>query len=401
MIHKIRKNLSSLRALWALYFANALSLFGNVFSELAIPWFVYELTGSALATAGVAFAGQLPNILVGIFSGHFIDRFNARLISLFSDALNFFAVALIPFLFHLGFLDILLLGLLVFLSKVFDTPGSTARQVMLAELIEKHQLPRDRVNGSFSFIETLADLTAPILAGVLLALIGAVYLLIIDAVTFALSFFIIAFGYGFSVRIKAESSSVSIWAAWQWLAATKTIRNLAIYDALLNTVATSLLAVALPILASELSGSGALYGVWMASFAAGTTLTTALYTMVGHKLNPYRLLSFTPIGQLLGLVIVLLVIKSDTPLVLASLGLFIFGANLGVGSMLDAKLLQTQVPEDRRGTVFAAFSSIRYLGVPVGLLAAGYFLEEMNIFFIFFFWGILCLIASGLWCFKK
>ncbi len=392
---------SGKRALLSLFSANTLSLLGNVLSELAVPWFVYELTGSATATAGIVFAGQLPNILVGLFSGRFIDRFSARTVSLFTDGVNLFAVALIPLLFHLNALDMVLLGILVFFSKVFDTPGHTARQVIVTELIDKQGLPRDRVNGIYSLIETMADLLGPVLAGLLLTLIGAVYLMAIDAVTFALSLLIMAFGFGLKRHTRHEDRSASLRDAWRWLIITPPVRKLALYDALVNTVATTLLAVTLPVLAKEYAGSSTIYGLWMAAFAGGTTLTTGFYAWAGHRLNPHTLLRITPLGQIAGLLILLAVLLVKGPMILGAAGLFLFGANLGVGGMMDAKLLQTHVPEDRRGSIFAAFSSLRYTGVPLGLFVAGRLLDSQALATLFLFFFLLCLMASALWWPRK
>ncbi|MBV7336781.1 MFS transporter [Chloroflexi bacterium TSY] len=91
--------------LWVLLTANAMSLIGNSLSAIAIPWFVYEITGSALTTAGVVLAGQLPNIVIGFFSGPLIDRFSAKQVSVFCDAVNAIAIVLIPVLFSIGILD--------------------------------------------------------------------------------------------------------------------------------------------------------------------------------------------------------------------------------------------------------------------------------------------------------
>jgi len=120
--------------------ANTLSMIGNSLSAIAIPWFVFELTGSALATAGVVMAGQLPNLIVGLLSGPLIDKYSAKNISLISDAVNFFAILCIPLLFSLDMLDMVLLGLLVFLSQVIDVPGYTARSVITSSLIANTQI---------------------------------------------------------------------------------------------------------------------------------------------------------------------------------------------------------------------------------------------------------------------
>ena len=381
----------------ALFCANAFSILGNVFSEMAIPWFVYQLTGSATATAGVLIAGALPNLVVGLFAGSLIDRFGARAVSLATDAVNFFAIALIPLLFQLDVLNTLLLATLVFLSKVFDTPGNTARQVMLAEQIAHHGLPRERINGGFSLIDTIADLLGPILAGLLLTVIGALYLLNVDALTFLLSFLIILIGCRSARPAPDTTKPVSIWQAWRWLFATPTVRVLAFYDALVNSVATALLAVCMPVLASDYAGNATVYGFWMASFALGTTLTSLLYTWLGHRLSAQTLLRLTPLGQNLGIAGLFATLLFDWPSAMACVALFCFGANLGVGSMLDARLLQIQVPEDRRGSVFSAFSALRYMGVPLTILLAGYLLDQGQLVGLVGLFLLLNAVAAALW----
>lgn len=54
--------------------ANAVSLFGNHLTGLAIPWFVLETTGSPTRTGLVAFAGLVPTVLVAILGGALVDR---------------------------------------------------------------------------------------------------------------------------------------------------------------------------------------------------------------------------------------------------------------------------------------------------------------------------------------
>ncbi len=381
----------------ALLSANALSMIGNQLTVIAIPWFVYQLTGSATTTSLVVVAGQLPNVLTGLFSGYFIDRFSAKQISLFSDAVNFFAVMSIPVLYSIDALNLILLSSLVFLSQVIDTPGSTARRVMVPELIDRCRLPRERANGLDSLVETFADLAGPVLGGLLLSIVGALMLLVVDALTFALSFIIVLFGVQAKNKPKGEAALLPLWQVWKWMFAQGQILKLALYDTVINAVATPLLALALPLLAQDSGEAPFWLGVWLACFATGTTLTTALYTWLGHRLSALTLLKVTPLGQGLGLLVILLSISWQWPLSIIGVGLLIFGMNLGVGSMVDAIVLQQQVPEDRRGSVFAAFSSLRYMGVPVGLVVAGVMIDQVGYVPLFALFLGLILVPSLLW----
>ncbi|MBI5950938.1 MAG: hypothetical protein HY865_04725 [Chloroflexi bacterium] len=55
--------------IYALFVANAISLVGNVFSAIAIPWFVLQTTGSAARTGITGFFTILPVVLAAFWAG--------------------------------------------------------------------------------------------------------------------------------------------------------------------------------------------------------------------------------------------------------------------------------------------------------------------------------------------
>lgn len=64
---------------------NLVSLFGDRIYLIALPWLVYNLTGSAVAMGTVAAAERLPNLLQPIM-GTLVDRIDRKKIMLFCDA---------------------------------------------------------------------------------------------------------------------------------------------------------------------------------------------------------------------------------------------------------------------------------------------------------------------------
>ena len=64
---------------YRLYFAGQLvSLAGTWMQHIAMSWLVYRLTGSAFLLGLVAFAGQIPVLLLAPFGGMWSDRFDRR-----------------------------------------------------------------------------------------------------------------------------------------------------------------------------------------------------------------------------------------------------------------------------------------------------------------------------------
>ena len=89
--------------LYSLFIANAISLVGNVFSLIAIPWFVLQTTGSATQTGITGFFTILPVVLAGLLGGTLIDRLGYKRTSIISDLASGVTTALIPTaLFHSG-----------------------------------------------------------------------------------------------------------------------------------------------------------------------------------------------------------------------------------------------------------------------------------------------------------
>lgn len=89
----------SVLPLWTLLSANGISLIGTQLTQLAVPWFVLQTTGSPTRTGVVAVAGVVPLILSAFFGGAVVDRLGFRRTSIWSDLASCLTTALIPLLY--------------------------------------------------------------------------------------------------------------------------------------------------------------------------------------------------------------------------------------------------------------------------------------------------------------
>jgi MFS family permease len=85
---------------YALLTANAISLTGNVFANIAIPWFVLQTTGSPTQTGITGFFTILPVVLAGFLGGTIIDRLGYKRTSIIADLASGLTTALIPLLHY-------------------------------------------------------------------------------------------------------------------------------------------------------------------------------------------------------------------------------------------------------------------------------------------------------------
>ena len=119
----------------AFLIANAISQVGSKLTLVALPWFVLQTSGSASRTGITAFFFTVPLVVAAFFGGGIVERLGFKRASIVSDLGSGIAVALIPLLYAASALPFGLLLALVFLRSLVGTPGGTARQSLLPDLI--------------------------------------------------------------------------------------------------------------------------------------------------------------------------------------------------------------------------------------------------------------------------
>jgi len=102
--------------LWA---GQAISQVGDGVSKVALVWFVYSLTGSALQSTLIGVLETLPPLLFGPFAGVFLDRLPKRQSMIVIDVVRAVLLTLIPVLHAAGALDLMWLYAIVFGNALF------------------------------------------------------------------------------------------------------------------------------------------------------------------------------------------------------------------------------------------------------------------------------------------
>ena len=176
------------RPLRALLVAEVISTTGAQMTWLALPWFVLTTTGSAGQMTLVIMTALIGTAVAGIPAGSFVQRMGARRSMLISDALRAPLMLLVPILHWTGHLSLGPLLVLAFLLGMLAMPYFTAQKVMVPELLGEDEETISQANGLFQGAIRLTLLLGPPLGGVLIGLIGAANVLVIDGLTYLVSF---------------------------------------------------------------------------------------------------------------------------------------------------------------------------------------------------------------------
>src|SRR6185295_2670511 len=154
-------------------------------NKVALLWFVYELTGSALKTTMVGLLQTLPPLVLGPLIGVYLDRWPKKQVMIWVDLVRTVMVGLIPLLYALDALSLERLYLLVFVTAIFSAVFGPALASAVPLIV-----PRARLTGANALLQTtttIGGLVGPAVSGFGIGLIGSQNVLFVNAATFLVS----------------------------------------------------------------------------------------------------------------------------------------------------------------------------------------------------------------------
>lgn len=364
----------ALRALryynFRLYFAGqAISLIGTWMQRIAVSWLVYNMTHSAFMLGLVAFAGQIPVLLLSPYAGAFVDRHSRYRTLLVTQIASMVQAGLLALLVWKGddsIVGIIFLSVLLGIINAFDTPSRQSFMIVLVQ--DKEYLPNAiALNSS---MVTLARLLGPAAGGILLSTYG-------EDVCFLINFlsFIAVIGSLLIMRIKVPVRKKNDEPIWKGLQEGYTYLkgNLGLRSAIMLMAVTSLLVMPYsnlyPVFAKSIFKGNVTTFSWLNSISGLGALMGAVFMA---NLRPGRnLLKIIAYSSLL-LAVSLMLFSYTTKLPLALF--FIMSGEAGMLSQIAATntYVQTNVDEHMRGRV-VSYYVMAFQGMqPVGSLVIGW-----------------------------
>jgi CRP-like cAMP-binding protein len=339
---------------------------GNALTSIAASIYVYRLTGSALSVGLMLMATAAPSLLVGLFAGVFVDRYDRRRIMIAADVLRAILILLVPVLVPLNVVWLYVIVLLISaVSRFFDP----AYESILPEIASDEELASaNSLISISSFGSTAVGFAA---AG-----------WIASAADINWTFYANAFTYLFSavcvylIRVPPiaaeEDTSASavvqnLRAGLRQLFHTPVLRGLLGVDALISIAFGLWNTLLLPFAIIALRATEFEYGLQEALTSVGFVAGSLLMAKVFERLQAGAWLAISFIGMgIVGIVYSGLV---SVPLAIALVTLSgFFNAPSSVGRRL---LLQRNTPADMRGRVNSAFFVAGDVFYLIGMGAAG------------------------------
>ncbi|MDP8910872.1 MAG: MFS transporter [Actinomycetota bacterium] len=347
------------------------SLAGTWMQNLALAWFVVELTDSALAVGGLAFCRFFPFMVFGLFAGVLADRFdNRRLVIATQTGQMAVSIALAALAFS-GWDSIpaaYALALLGGVALVFDAPG---RQALTFQMVGRDELPNAVALNTGLF--NGARIVGPAIAGVIIAVAGVGICFAINAVSFLAvlaGLLMMRAEELFPVKQdRPKRALAAIREGLEYARGNDHVRLALTILAVISTVGLNF-HVILPVLASDTLDVGPdVFGILSACFGGGALLGALLQAARGRA--SWKLLLIGATGFSGGLLAMAL---ADSVLACAVL-LFAVGVAFTLWIANTSSLLQLAAPDRLRGRVMSLFM-FAFAGLaPIGGLFAGWLME--------------------------
>ena len=359
-----------------LWSGQLVSNIGTAISSLALMFYAFSLTGSAMSMAILAMVQTIPVVIFAGFVGVYVDQWNRKKIMVASDIVRAVTILFIPLTIYFPtFLPtIYWVYILTFIYASANAWFFPARSASIPNLVEGDELVAANSLSQMTF--QVVQLVVPPVGGILVALLAPDYFLAfaITAMTFVFSAIALR---GIKTNLiptrrdlDKESLRSQIIEGGRFVVGNAILSFLFVFAMMLAASSGILNALLMPYFEGEL-GLGSVQIGLVLSAGAATGAITAIYFSRKKEINkPLYIVAIA--GLLAGFAIFAMVLAFD--LVTVMLSWAMIGA---VDVMLNIPLMvlmQQLVSDELRGRVFAllnvAFTAVQVMGMGIGGLWA-------------------------------
>lgn len=390
-----------------------LLIFGRFVSELgssvfgfALSLYVLDFTNSAAAFSLVLSFSIIPNMLVNLIAGSFVDKHDKKKTIVITDILSGISVLIFMCLFHFNPRSIVLLITFKIILAVTQSFFGLAISTSIPNIVGENNTAR--ANSLFTTVGSLINILGPVIGAVAYKMIGLEYILLIDGISFILSgiseIFIIMESKNVvkTDTTKKEGYLSGIKLGFHYILKEKTTTFFIAIALLVNLVFSPLSALVIPYINyNVLKVSGIQLSVIQGSWAAGAIIGGFLMSL---KKDTFKLIKHVfVLIQAQALIMIMFCFPNlKVPLfesrwvitITFSLLLIILGILNVMQNVPLYTYFQIRVEENLRGRVFAVFNVTIMISSTIGLWLFGGILEYVNWDQILLVSGIIMVIIS-------
>lgn len=391
-----------------LWLANAISNFGDKFNDLAVPIFVFGLTGSAMHLGFVAMIQLITGFLVGLVAGALSDRWNYKKTLISADLLRMIlflwmaALAAMPFEMNV---KLILIYITAFMSSIIDQFFTPAKVSLIPELVAEDDLME--ANTLDQSASTFSMFLGYMVAGVAIHFLGVSTAFVLNAITFLCSALLVL-----SINVKIDDQSalekkhnnvlLDIKQGIQFTLKHPLLR-LTVLISLLTPIAIGAIFPLLLVYSHRILRAGDIGLSWLEAAAGlGLFIGVLFFGKFAKNLKRDKLLMYCALGLGLSNLLTYTTIfylnyqfnlSSTILVVVACIGIFITACIQG-GIFLGIRVLvQENTPKEYMGRVFTVITVSASTAMSLGAATAG-LVDFFGVLEVLIFWSIFQIVIG-------
>ena len=360
------------------WISSLLSNIGSWMQDVAQPWLVLSLSGSAFWVGVTSFATNIPGLIFTLPGGVLADRYDRKNVTLFFQAIQFVFIILLVGLLMAGLLKVWMIVVISFIVGLTDSLCNPSLQTIVPSLVKREDVPRAVSLSSTQF--NLSRILGPVIAGIVIARFGTVACYGANAISYLPFFIAIWFIYpsktGKISRVPMVSKPLD-----QFREIRQLLRGRGVYLPLITVFVANLFCGPLitfcSVLIRDVFHSGeSNFGWVMAAFGGGALMGAAVsFVTLPASFGRNRLAAVVAILQ--GALLACIALNRSFPLLfvlLAAAGAMQIIVNISVNTFL-----QEHAADAQRGRVVSLYQMAMYSGISIGGLLTGFMVAKSSI----------------------
>jgi MFS family permease len=355
-----------------IWIGQAVSMLGSGMTQFALTIWAYQETGEATALALVGFFSFAPAVIVSPLAGALVDRWNRKLVMMLSDLAAGFSTIAVFILYSTGQLEIWHLCVTGAFASIFGAFQFPAFSAAMSLMVPKEQYTR--ANGLISLAEFATIIAAPVLASLLLTLIGINGVMLIDIVTFTVAVLAVAVVFVPQPQQSASGREAqgNLWSesiyGFQYIWKRKSLLGIQLTFTISNFFFSIGMILMAPMILARTGNNELALGTVQSFLGVGGVVGALLLSTWG---GPHRRIHGVLGGFILSSLFGQVLMGVGQNVLIWSAAAFLAMFVMPFINASNQSIWQSKVAPDVQGRVFATRRLIAQIAGPVGMLIAG------------------------------
>lgn len=372
-----------------------MSILTSAIVGYAIVFWLSIKTGSAETLAIAAMAALLPQSILGLFTGVFVDRWNRKLIMILSDSFIALSTLILVILFYTGKVEIWQIYLLAAARSVGSAFHMPAMQASIPLIAPESQLLR--IAGINQMIHSISAIAGPAIGAILITIFDMSYVLMIDIIgaLFAITTLIMVYIPN-PEKEKTDTSPHVLREIKEGLNEIYKDRGLSLLFifSVISTFVIMPIAVIFPLMTLNHFGGGVMQmSIVEILWGAGMLTGGALIGIFKFGVNKAVMINY--MYMVFGITFLLSGLLPPNGFIWFVVLTAIGGISSAIYNSSFTSLIQIKIKPAMLGRVFSTYSSLTLFPSMLGLLGTGFIADRIGLTTAFIICGIMNLMVGA------